>query len=502
MNEIKQPAIENIENMECADLIELVGTLQSRVAELESQVAEQAEKIKSLEAQLAKDSHNSGKPPSSDGLKKPKKTKSLRSKTGRSVGGQKGHKGHRLEMAEVPDKTENHHLTDCPDCKNDLSQEAVKRCERRQVYDLPPEIQLEVTEHQAEIKDCPHCEKEVMADFPEHVTQPTQYGPRFKAQACYLNTYQMLPVDRTAELLEDFYGKRPSNGFILGANAQVEAKTESSVDAIKEQLKKADVTHHDESGVRVAGKTQWLHVSSTEDLTHYQVHQKRGKEAMDAIDILPKSTGIIVHDHWKSYLSYDNVEHAFCNAHHLRELIFMVEQHQQDWAQEMISLLCEIKKSVDEFSSSHPDAQSLPPDICKAFETQYDTILQHGFDANPQPPPDESQPKKRGRQKQTPPKNFLDRLQIHKAGVLAFMSNFRVPFDNNLAERDVRMIKVKQKISGSFRSDAGASTFCNLRSYISTVRKRGLNVLSSLSDALLGNPFIPRSSDTASPPPE
>ena len=348
-----------------------------------------------------------------------------------------------------------------------------------------------MTEHQAEIKDCPQCQKEVVAEFPEHVTQPTQYGPRFKAQACYLNSYQMLPVERTCEVLEDFYGQRPSTGFIPAANAHIEAKTESSIEQIKAQLRNADVTHHDESGVRVDGKTEWLHVSSTEKLTHYQIHEKRGTEAMNEIGILPEATGTIVHDHWKSYLSYDNVEHAFCNAHHLRELHFMVEQYQQTWAQDMIALLCEMHRSVDDYSSRHSDALSLPPEICTAFGQRYDAILQLGFDANPQPPPDTSQPKKRGKPKQSPPKNLLDRLEVHKAGVLAFISDFRVPFDNNLAERDVRMIKVKQKVSGSFRSDSGAATFCNLRSYISTVRKNGLNVLSSLSHALLGEPFIP-----------
>jgi transposase len=353
------------------------------------------------------------------------------------------------------------------------------------VYDIPP-IRLEVTEHQAEIKVCPHCQKQVCAAFPKGVTQPVQYGELFKAQACYLNTYQLLPMARSCELLGDFYGHQPATALIQEANEVVAAGSQPALDAIKQQLGQAPVTHHDESGVRVADKTQWLHVSSTEEVTHYGIHEKRGQVAMKATGILPNLTGRIVHDHWQPYLAFDNVEHGFCNAHHLRELNFVTEQYQQPWAEEMRLLLLDIKAAVTDASQT---ADALPRPQQLDFEQRYDEILQKGFAANP--PPDKPPPIKRGRTKQSPPKNLLDRLDKHKAQVLAFMYDFRVPFDNNLAERNLRMVKVKQKVSGAFRTSDGAQAFCTLRSYISTVRKQGQNVISSIRLAIAGRPCLP-----------
>lgn len=458
--------------------------LRTQNGELVKQFEEQAKDLQRLKDQLAKDSHNSSKPPSSDGLKK-RRTKSLRKKSGRKSGGQKGHKGHTLKMSESPDHVIVHELPFCPECTHDLSQIEPSEHMRRQVYDVPP-VELEVTEHRSEIKTCPCCQKRVKAAFPADVTQPVQYGELFKAQASYLNTYQLIPMARSCELLGDFYGHQPAEAIIQEANRAVQKGSEPALQVIKKALTQEAVTQHDESGVRVDGQLQWLHVSSTEQLTHYEVHPKRGQEAMQAIGILPHSTGRIVHDHWKSYLTFDQVDHAFCNAHHLRELRFICEQYQQEWAADMDQLLLEVKAAVD---NAPLEFDSLPNQQCLDFEKRYDLILQSGFDANPPPP--EPPPKKRGKTKQSPPKNLLDRLKIHKEGVLAFMYDFRVPFDNNLAERDVRMIKVKQKISGSFRTSQGADSFCSIRSYISTARKCGQNVISAIRNSIAGNPFIP-----------
>jgi transposase len=458
--------------------------LRAQNEELRKEIKEQAKEIQRLKDQVAKDSHNSGKPPSSDGLKK-RRTESLRQKSGRKSGGQKGHKGHTLKMSENPDHVIVHELSVCPACAHDLRQiEAVEHM-RRQVYDVPP-VELEVTEHRSEIKVCPCCQKQVQAAFPAGVTQPVQYGELFKAQAAYLNTYQLLPMARSCELLGDFYGHQPAEAIIQEANQAVQVGSEPALEAIKKALIQADITHHDESGVRVEGHLEWLHVSSTERLTHYEVHPKRGQAAMTEIGILPNSTGRIVHDHWSSYLTFAQVDHAFCNAHHLRELRFVSEQYQQAWPTQMSQLLLEIKATVD---AAPPASNALATAQCLAFEKRYDAILQGGFEENP--PPSQPPPKKRGKPKQSPPKNLLDRLDIHKQGVLAFMYDFRVPFDNNLAERDVRMIKVKQKVSGAFRTANGADTFCAIRSYISTVRKHGLNVLSAIHNSLAGQPFIP-----------
>jgi transposase len=473
-----------LEKLDQEALISIILVLQQQVKELQQIVAAQAAEIQELRDQLAKNSCNSGKPPSSDGLKKPR-PRNLRKKTGRRSGGQKGHKGHTLEMAEKPDHIEVHPVSQCPHCAADLG--AVEPCglERRQVFDIPP-VRIAVTEHQAEIKMCSQCGNEVKGVFPAEVTHPVQYGPRIKAQASYLNNYQLIPWARTCELLGDFYGHAPAEALVQEANAAVVDGIAPSLEATEQQLIGSDVVHFDESGLRVEAQLNWLHVASTDHLTYYNAHPKRGQEGMKAIGILPAFAGRAVHDCWQSYFAFDNCQHALCNAHHLRDLMFVVEQYEQSWAKEMIQLLLDIKAEVDE---APPDQLSLPPERLVHFAQRYDELIAQGLAANP--PPADPPPKKRGRKKQSPPKNLLDRLKKYKPQALAFMYDFRVPFDNNLAERDVRMVKIKQKVSGTFRTRTGAETFCAIRSYISTVRKHGLNVIDAIHDALTGNPFIP-----------
>jgi transposase len=451
---------------------------------LQEQLAEQAALIQELRDQVAKNSRNSGKPPSSDGLKKPR-PHSLRRKTGRQSGGQKGHQGHTLQMVAQADSIERHRVTRCPYCATNLKEVVSDECERRQVFDIPV-VQLMVTEHQAERKQCPHCQRLVKGTFPANVTQPVQYGPRLKAQMVYLNTYQLLPWARTCELMEDFYGHRPSEALVLASNETLANRIEPTLDAVHRQLIAADVVHFDESGIRVEGRLNWLHLASTALLTYYGVHPKRGKEGMSALGILPQLRGRAMHDHWRSYFTFDNCDHALCNVHHLRELQFIVEQYEQAWAEDMAGLLLEIK---DEVEAAQSEQITLSPNRLTHFEKRYDDLIEQGLAANP--PPVNPPAKKRGRKKQSPPKNLLDRLRDHKREVLAFMYDFRVPFDNNLAERDVRMLKVKQKVSGAFRSRTGAETFCAIRSYISTVRKHGVNVIDAIYDAFVGVPFMP-----------
>jgi len=482
---------QQLEKLDKADLVELVLAMQQHMVEQQGlmqamgkQMAEQQAVIQGLRDQLAKDSHNSSKPPSSDGLKKPRR-RSLRQKGQRPIGGQAGHKGDTLKMVAEPDHVQRHSVKACPHCQTNL--ESIKPIgqEKRQVFDVPP-VRLEVTEHQAEIKHCPGCGQQVKGAFPAHVTQPTQYGPRLKAQASYLNNYHFIPLARTEELLTDFYGQAPSEAVVIEANQQLAEQVEPTLASTQEQLIAADVVHFDESGLRVEGQLHWLHVASTPALTHYHVHRKRGQEGMAAGGILPEFQGGAVHDHWSPYLKFDNCCHYFCNSHHLRELQFILEQYQQAWAADMAQLLLDIRAEVE---ATPAPALSLPPERLAHYQVEYDKLIAQGLAANP--PPDHPPPKKRGRPKQSPPKNLLDRLQRHKSGVLAFMYDFRVPFDNNLAERDVRMVKVKQKVSGSFRTQAGAETFCAIRSYISTARKHGLNVIDAIYDAFVGLPFIP-----------
>lgn len=480
---------EQLNKLDKETLIEVLLNALSRIGELEKQVAAQAATIQKLRDEIAKNSSNSSKPPSSDGLKKPK-TRSLRQKGQRPIGGQPGHKGNTLKMVDEPDYIELHPITNCPHCQTDLSDTEPAGYEKRQLFDVPP-VRLEVTEHQAEVKQCPGCGQQAKGMFPPHVTQPTQYGPRLKAQASYLNNYHFIPLERTEELLTDFYGQSPSEAAVITANNQLVTQIDPVLEDIREQLIASDVAHFDESGMRVAGNLHWLHVASTPQLTHYHVHRKRGQEGMAAGEILPQFQGKAVHDHWSSYAKFEECKHTFCNAHHLRELQFVAEQYQQTWATEMGQLLLDIKAEVA--ATPEPET-SLPAERLAYYEAEYDKLIADGLTANP--PPDDPPPKKRGRRKQSPPKNLLDRLAKRKSGVLAFMYDFDVPFDNNLAERDVRMVKVKQKVSGAFRTHAGADTFCAIRSYISTVRKHGHNVIDAMYDAFTGQPFIP-SGETA-----
>jgi transposase len=318
-----------------------------------------------------------------------------------------------------------------------------------------------------------------------------QYGPAVSTWASYFTNQHHVPVERTTEIFADLVQHRVSEATVLKASEQLERCIEPSTAAVKARLRDAAVLHVDESGLRVTGKLHWLHVASTERLTSYEVHAKRGQEAMEDAGILGAFKGTAVHDHWKPYCKYEACNHALCNAHHLRELRFIDKQYQQPWAKAMAELLLAIKAAV---AATPAPAMSLSPPELEGFAQRYDEVVQSGFDANPAPrPTTEGEGKPRGRPKQPPPVNLLIRLRDFKGEVLAFMSDFRVPFDNNQGERDVRMVKVKQKVSGGFRTLEGGKRFGRIRGYISTARKNAKNVFEAIRDAFDGNPFIPSS---------
>jgi transposase len=439
-------------------------------------------RIKHLEDQLAKNSRNSGKPPSSDGFNRPA-PKSLREKSQRPTGGQPGHAGFTLALSDQPDRIQVHKVASCACCGASPEEMTCTAVEKRQVHDLPPRG-LIVTEHQAETRLCA-CGCLNKAVFPPEVSAPVQYGPGVKAAAVYLKNYQLLPYERACELFADLFECPISEGTLANILAECSERLEEPALQIKAQIAKAPVVHFDESGSRVDKKLWWVHVASTATATYYVIHPKRGSEAIDSIDILPGFLGRAIHDFWKPYFGYP-CEHGLCNAHHLRELIFVQEEHHQPWAKSMIACLLAMKAAVDE---ARPNADALSHFQLRTFRKRYQAIIEDGYRQNPLA--QSARGNKRGPEKKTKPRNLLERLDKHRSQVQAFLTDFNVPFDNNQAERDIRMMKVQQKISGLFRSEEGAQAFCRIRSYISTARKNALSALEAIQRIFTGTPFVP-----------
>jgi len=457
----------------------IIALIEESNQEVTKKILELANRIEELENQKSKNSSNSHKPPSGDGFGK--QTKSLRAKSEKKTGGQEGHKGENLKWVEISDEVIKHQVSECAGCGEDLSK--IKEVEHRQVHDIPV-IKIKVTEHQTEKKICAHCQLMNTSKFPSIVQDWVQYGSNVKSIVTYLNQYQLIPSQRTQELMKDIFGCEISEGTIYNHIEKCHEVLEPVEAEIKEKLEQAKVAHFDETGTRVQGKGWWLHVCSTKTHTHYQIHQKRGTEAMDEIGILPKFKGKAVHDGFKSYSQYECIHHL-CNAHHLRELIFIHERFNQAWAEEMIQLLCKINDSVK--VSKLEGKTVLEAAIISGFELEFQTIIDKGYASNPEIP---DPIKTKGRPKRTKPLNLIRRLDLQRKQALGFMYDFDVPFDNNLAERDIRMTKLKLKISGTFRSELGAHIFARIRGYISTLKKQGLSVLDALTKAFIGAPLF------------
>ncbi len=374
-------------------------------------------------------------------------------------------------LNDTPDEIKIHNVEQCTECGESLKDVSPERYIIRQIIDIP-DIKVKIVEHRAEVKVCPHCKSKNTAVFPEEIKNTIQYGERIKAVAVYLTQYQLIPYKRGTELIEDLFNHHLSQGSMVTFNQGCHDNLEAITNKIRNSLTSSKgAVHFDETGMYVDKKRQWLHVASNEHLTYYECHQKRGKEAIDDITILPNFAGTAVHDGFKTYYKYTKCNHALCNAHILRELNGITELQCQDWAKPMKNLLLEIKNKVDLARNKH---NALPLNKIQDFESKYDQILKAGVDEDHAKNIELYSKKK---VKKSVSLNLLNRLSGYKEQVLAFMYDFDVPFDNNLAERDLRMAKVKQKISGTFRSSTGSNAFTRIRGYISTVRKQGKNAL-------------------------
>ncbi len=456
------------------DAADLAG-YRALVAELRAQNAALAARVAELERQLGLNSGNSGKPPSSDGLnKKPARISSLRERSGKKTGGQKGHPGKTLSRTETPDATIDHFPEVCEGCGAPLSKTAATDHTARQVVDLPEPRPLIVTEHRAFACRCGNCGKQTRAAFPEGVNAPVQYGVRIAAFVVYLLHYQLLPERRLAELMADLFGVNLVTATIASMSQSCAARFQGFVAAVRDHVAAAPVKHLDETGFRIGGKTQWLHIASTILLTFYRISPKRGS--------LPEGvTGIAVHDHWKPYYTLKGVLHALCNAHHLRELKALVEIEREDWARKMQRLL---RRACHATNLAREQGVPLSPRLIALIERSYDAILAQGFAFHASQPAlvrASGKAKRRGRTPRRVGHNLLLRLSTRKPDVLRFLSDPAVPFTNNQAERDGRMMKLRQKISGGFRSEDGAAEFGVIRSLLSTAKKQGWDILCTLT---------------------
>jgi transposase len=460
------------------ELIALIRAQAAEIAALKARIAE-------LERRLGLNSRNSGKPPSSDGLSKPPRVRSLREPSDKPPGGQEGHKGETLRQVTKPDRLVDHYPPSCTSCGLAVTPAMSTGHRARQVFDLPEPAPVVVTEHRVHDCQCVSCGAHTRATFPDGVNAPVQYGPRIAAFAIYLLHYQLLPEDRLAELMADLFGVKLAAATIARMSRSCAARVQDFVTTVRDLVAGAPVKHMDETGFRIGGKTQWLHVASTAWLTFYRVCAKRGS-------LLANVVGIVVHDHWKPYYTMPGVLHALCNAHHLRELKALIDIEKEDWARKMQQLLrraCHAANLARERALREDLSialNTLKPRLHAQIERRYDAILAEGLAFHEAQSPlapaaSKGEPKRRGRKPRRTGHNLLLRLANRKQDVLRFLNNPAVPFTNNQAEQDARMMKVKQKISGGFRCLDGASDFAKIRSFISTAKKQGWNVIQAIA---------------------
>lgn len=470
-------------------VVDVLLTLWDRCVELEKVCSEQERRLRDLE----RNSSNSSKPPSSDknNFNKPPKPKSQRKSSGKKPGGQPGHKGSTLEIVNNPDRVIEGKIevgSQCEICGevlpvNECCRSAIEP-EVRQVFELTVS-RVETTEYRNQRIICSNCEHLNVAPFPDDVKARVQYGSNLKATAIYLGSYQLIPYERLAELFNDIFQCPISQGTL--ANFVKSGGRQAGIvgEHIKGIIRGSETVHADETGCRVHGKRQWLHVASTDEYTSYMIHPKRGFEALQDFGILEGFTGNLIHDYYSSYYKLLLCMHFQCVAHILRELTYLHEEMSQDWAKDMKDLLLEAKDLRDRENQRLPDQRKVIGEKTKdRIQERYAEIVLEGYSKNPEPEPI---PGKRGKPKRGKALNLLIRFENQYEEIMGFFEYDDIPFDNNQAERDLRMMKTKEKISGTFRSSAHTQLFCDLRSVISTLKKQGRSVMGGISE-MLRNP--------------
>jgi transposase-like protein len=430
-----------------------------------------ASKIAELEARLNTNSANSSMPPSSDSWKRPP---SGRRKSGKKPGGQLGHKGHGLKIDREPDETVLHKPPVCERCGLDIGEAAGSVSDSRYKIDIA--IRTVLTRHDQVRVGCPACDAVSAGSFPESLKSRVQYGEGVRAISVLLTNYAMVGYDKTQKLLNDVFGVPLSAGTVVNHVKKFSEQGQAVVDGIAEKLKQSSVLNFDESGVRVNGTNQWLHTASNSEATYSTVHPKRGKAGIDDNGVLQSFTGVAVHDCWKPYFSYRHCTHALCNAHLLRELQGVIDNTSQVWAGQMQDLLRAMKRVVDRYKAHGKEA--LSKYYQTTFAESYGQIVRLGEQENPLAD---------GQRKRGKPRCLLDRFIAYKTEICRFADNFAVPFDNNQAERDIRNVKVKQKVSGGFRSDEGAKSFGKISSVIGTSIKQGMSAFDAVSGIIAGS---------------
>ena len=462
--------------------------LTASVAELTDTVDKLKQTIEELREQLNKNSRNSSKPPSSDGLGKPtvKKDRSLREASGKKQGAQEGHEGVCLSIISNPDHTENHMHSDCEGCPyHDACLE--KACIKETRHEIDAVVTVDVTAHNLfSVPECPLHGGSRTGHFPADIKAAVQYGKNLQAMVVAFNTVGAVSIKRTHEILSSVFHIPLATGTIKNMVTRCADSLKGTHEKIRLKMTTRGLIHCDETGTRVDGKTWWVHNASDRDYTYLTINKKRGRIGMDEAGVLPHARGIIVHDCWGSYWQYPDVTHAVCCAHLLRELNGVIENHpEQTWAPKFRRLLLDMKKSRDEAVQEHRD--ELSSQQLSKFDTEYDDIIKTAYEENPLP---ETSAKKRGRKKKSKVLNLICRLDNYKASVCLFIKNLCVPFDNNQAERDLRMVKVKTKVSGCFRSEEGAQEYLTIMSYIGCANKHHINAFTAIREALNGNPDI------------